>query len=57
MVFGWIFEDKCPGGGVLVRVFCPRDRGFAFSLFPAVRGIRPFKKFPGVAGGDGQAWN
>ena len=26
------FENNRPGGGVLARFFCPRDRGFALSL-------------------------
>ena len=45
MFFGWIFENNCPGGGVLVRFFCPRGRGFALSLCRG-GGIRPFKKVP-----------
>ena len=46
-VFCWIFENNCPGGGVLARFFCPRGRGFALSLCPGGEEFAFSKKFPG----------
>ena len=57
-VICWIFENNCPGGGVLARFFCLRVWGFALSLCPR-GGDSPFtkKKFarglPGGGGGGG----
>ena len=58
----WIFENNCPGGGVLARFFYSRDRGFALSLCLGV-GDSPFEKIlralprGGGGGGDGQDLN
>ena len=43
--FCWVFENICPGGGVLGRLFCPRGRGLALS----------FCRGENLPGGDGQA--
>ena len=57
MLFCWIFENSCPGGGVLARFFCPKVRGFALSLCPR-GGDSQKKKSPGVClGGGGGGWS
>ena len=54
MLFCWIFENSCPGGGVLARFLCPKVRGFALYLCPR-GGDSPFqKKSPGVCLGGGE---
>ena len=51
--FCWIFENNCPGGGVLVRFFCPRGRDFALSLCPGGREFALSKISPGGCPGGG----
>ena len=45
--FCWIFENNCPGGGVLARLFCPRVQDFALSLCPGDGEFALSKNFPG----------
>ena len=57
-LFCWIFEKKCPGGGVSARFFCPRGRGFALSLCPGGEELALSKNFPGVLPrGGGGGWS
>ena len=57
MLFCWIFENNCLGGGVLARLFCPQVPGFALSLCPR-GGDSPFqKKSSGVCLGGGGEWS
>ena len=46
LFYCWISENNCPGGGILARFFCPRDRGFALSLYQGGGKFGLSKKFP-----------
>ena len=54
--FCWIFENNCPGGGVLARFFLPQGSELRTFLVPEGLGIRPFEKIPwgdGLGGWSG----
>ena len=51
--FAGFLKIKCPASRVLAQFFCPKARGFAFSLCHGGWGILPFKKIPwGLARGE-----